>query len=396
MGATTFSRVILAVIGLAALAILVTGCVRVGSEGKLVPFFNDPEDRFGRSVSINGDNMVIGVPGDDDAGTNAGAAYFFYWDGVSWTEGAKLNASDATAEDPFGSSVAISSDTVVIGAERNDHSGKEDPGAAYVFRWDGVNWIQEAKLTAFNADKEDLFGASVAIDGDTVVVGAQSDNFFAPSTPGSAHVFLRGGTTWSQQGKLTTLDAIYAPLFGTSVAISGDLVVVGAVDNGCSGAAGAAYVFLRTGTEWIIDSTLTTGNSSSYNFGKSVAISGDTIVVGANDDLHAGPQSGAAYVFNRVGFQTWQEEAKLTATDAAKGDLFGVSVSINGDADTVVIGATPGRCFEAVPGKGPGASYVFRRDGTSWSQYDKMMASDAANDDHFGESVSISGSWMVV
>ncbi len=344
-------------------------------------------DGFGRSVAISGNTVVVGAGGDEDAGLQqSGSAYVFQRSGTAWSEQAKLTASDAAAEDFFGSSVAISGDTVVVGAYRDDDAGNSS-GSAYVFQRNGTAWSEQAKLTAGDAAAEDLFGFSVAISGDTVVVGA----YDADLGSGSAYVFRRNGTAWSEQAKLTAGDAAAGDGFGRSVAISGDTVVVGAYRDDDAGiSSGSAYVFQRNGTTWNEQAKLTAGDAAAGDeFGRSVAISGDTVVAGALLDDDAGNSSGSAYVFQRNG-TAWSEQAKLTAGDAAGGDVFGRSVAISGD--TAVVGADG----DDDAGFSSGSAYVFQRSGTAWSEQAKLTAGDGAADDWFGRSVAISGDTALV
>jgi hypothetical protein len=263
---------------------------------------------------------------------------------------AKLTASDGAAYDDFGYSVAISGDTVVVGTHYDDDNGFES-GSAYVFERNQTgadNWGQVAKLTASDAAADDRFGVSVAISGDTVVVGAWGDADNGTQS-GSAYVFERnqtGADNWGQVAKLTASDAAAGDWFGYSVAISGDTVVVGAPgddDNGSQ--SGSAYVFGRNQTgadNWGQVAKLTASDGAAGDwFGYSVAISGDTVVVGAPYDDDNGAYSGSAYVFerNQTGADNWGQVAKLTASDAAAVDCFGISVAISGDAGAIVVGA---------------------------------------------------------
>ncbi|MGI8758559.1 MAG: Calx-beta domain-containing protein, partial [Acidimicrobiales bacterium] len=221
----------------------------------------------------------------------------------------------------------------------------------------GTTWAQQAKLTAIDAAAGDRFGRSVAVSGDTAVVGAYlDDDAFAGTDSGSAHVFTRTGTTWAQQAKLTAIDAAAGDRFGRSVAVSGDTAVVGApFDDPTDTDSGSAYVFTRTGATWAEQAKLTAADGAADDhFGRSVAVSGDTAVVGAHfdDDDDAGTDSGSAYVFTRTG-TTWAQQAKLTAADAAAYDYFGYSVAVSGD--TAVVGARG----DDDAGLDSGSAYVF-------------------------------------
>jgi len=301
---------------------------------------------------------VVGAYLDNDACIpvtsfcDSGSAYVFTRSGTTWTEEQKLTASDATTTDRFGFSVAISGDTTVVGASQDDDAGSAS-GSAYVFTRSGTTWSEQAKLIASDADVGDLFGTSVAVSGGTTVVGAFA-NDDAGATSGSAYVFTRSGTTWSEQAKLTASDARVDAQFGSSIAVEGDTVVVGAVRDDDGGRhSGSAYVFTRSGATWSQQAKLTASEPAIRDFfGNSVSVSGDTVVVGSNLDDDAGRDSGSAYVFTRSG-TTWSEQAKLAASDATARDQFGNSVSVSGG--TVVVGARS----DDDAGSSSGSAYVF-------------------------------------
>lgn len=302
---------------------------------------------------------------------------------------AKLTANDAAAVDEFGISVAIAGDTAVVGAWLDDTSAGADAGSAYVFvRSNGV-WSQQAKLTANDAAAADHFGASVSISSDTIVVGAYSANVGA----GAAYVFVRNGTVWSQQAKLTANDAASSNQLGFSVAISGDTVLAGAIlGDGPVSNSGAAYVFVRSGTTWTQQGKLlATDGANGDKFGTSVAISGDTALIGAPyDDNSAGNDAGGAYVFIRSG-TAWTQQAKLAPADLAALDGFGSSVALDGETAFV---SSPNA--NVGTGFGGGAAYVFTRSGAVWSFQARLSASDSAANDYFGTSVALNADTAVV
>src|SRR6266498_3365366 len=213
----------------------------LSQEAKLTAGDAASGDQFGAAVGISGETAVVGAPvGDTAAGPNAGSAYVFVRSGTSWSQQAMLTASDAAVFDLFGRALAVSGDTAVIGAPSDDTDAGPNAGSAYVFVRSGTSWSQQAKLTASDAAASDTFGDAVGISGDTAVVGAQ----FGDTIAGSAYVFVRSGTSWSQQAKLTASDAAAFAFFGAAVAISGDTVVVGALadDTDAGSNAGSAYV----------------------------------------------------------------------------------------------------------------------------------------------------------
>jgi len=358
-------------------------------------------DRFGRSVAISGDTVIVGAYTEDGVGSWHGAAYVFERNqggADSWGEVTKLTASDGADDDRFGTSVTISGDTVVVGAYYEDGAGS-DRGAAYVFERNqggADSWGEVTKLTASDGADDDWFGTSVAISGDTVVVGA----FREGGDRGAAYVFERnqgGADSWGEVTKLAASDAENGDGFGFSMAISGDTVVVGAIEeDGAGSSRGAAYVFVTADGQWkeVAIPRASDAEDDDY-FGRSVAISGDTVVVGAAGEDGAGSLSGAAYVFerNQGGADAWGEVAKLAASDGWLYDYFGTSVAISGD--TVIVGATG----EDGAGSGRGAAYIFERNqggADKWGEVTKLTASDAEDSDQFGTSAAISGDTVVV
>jgi len=382
-------------------------------KAKLTASDKAANDYFGYSVSNSGDVVVVGAYLADPGGTSAaGAAYVFVKPGGGWagmTQTAKLTASDKTADDYFGSSVSISGDVIVVGAYLADPGGTSAAGAAYVFVKPGGGWAdmtQTAKLTASDKTEDDYFGWSVSISGDIVVVGARLADPGGTNYAGAAYVFVKPGGGWTdmtQTARLTASDKAASDCFGWSVSISGNVVVVGAryADPGGINGAGAAYVFVKPGGGWtdMIQTAKLTASDKAANdwLGASVSISGDVVVVGAyGSDLGGTESAGAVYVFVKPGggWANMTQTAKLTASDKAENDYFGWSVSIS--SDVVVVGA-----YNAIlDGKtAAGASYLFVKPGGGWAdmtQTAKLTASDKAANDNFGWSVSISGDVVLV
>ena len=359
-------------------------------EKKLTASDGYNSDEFGYAVAVSGDTAVIGSRYDDDYGTNSGSAYVFKRSGSSWTQEQKLNASDAQAHDYFGWSVAISGDTTVVGAQREDQQGT-DAGAAYVFARTGTLWSQQGKLTAYDGTTSDYFGTAVATTSDTAVVGSYLDNNARGSDAGAAYVFARTGTTWKHQLKIIASDGGSSDHFGYAVSISGNTALIGSrYDDDRGTNAGAAYVYTRTGTSWSVQEKLTASNGgTSDHFGEAVSVSGDLAVVGAYLEDHRGGDAGAAYIFSRSG-TLWSQQQKITAQDGMGSDWFGSAVAVSGDQ--VIVGSR----YDDDKGTNSGAAYLYKRSGSTWVHWMKWVAKDGYSSDYFGLSVALSGDVPVV
>ena len=367
-------------------AVASVACAARLEQDKLLASDGATSDWFGRSVSINGNYCIVGAANNDDNGNDSGSAYIFKYDGENWTEQAKLLASDAAPDDRFGYSVAISGDYCIVGATQDDDNGT-NTGSAYIFIRSGETWTEQDKLTASDANDDDKFGYSVSIDGSYAIIGACGDDDNG-SNAGSAYIFKRDGTTWTEQAKLLASDGATNDSFGGSVSIKADYCIVGA-KNGNS-FLGSAYIFKRDGTTWPEqDILLASDGASTDSFGCSVSIDGSYCIVGANNNDENGSNSGSAYIFKRDD-TTWSQQAKLLASDGASTDYFGYSVSISGDY------AIMGAYGDDDNGSMSGSAYIFKRDDTSWSQQAQLLASDGADQDLFGSSVSISGDYCLI
>lgn len=358
-------------------------------------------DNLGYSVAASSDTFVVGAFGDD---SSRGAAYVFVKPNGGWsgnlTQTAKLVASDGATGDLFGFAVAISGETIVVGAVGDNGTR----GSAYVFVKPGGGWsgtlTETAKLTAADGAGGDNFAGTVAINGDTLVAGAPLDTIGANAQQGSAYVFAKPGGGWvttsTFTAKLTASDGITNDTFGGSVALSGDTLVAGAMGFFSEPAPDAAYVFIKPGGGWVTTSTftaklITSDGIGTDMFGFSAAISGDTVVVGASDDDN---YQGSAYIFIKPGggwSGTLTETAKLTAADGAAGDRFGLSVAVI--SDTVVTGA-PG------DDSGQGSAYLFVKPSGGWvttaTFATKLRASDGAADNFFGFAAAANGETVLI
>ncbi len=331
-------------------------------------------DLFGVSVCVSGDTACVGAP----FGGGTGSAYVYTRrDGV-WTRQQELSPNDVAADDLFGISVAVSGDTALVGAAYDDAAGVNS-GSAYVFtRTDGV-WTEQQELVPDEGSLNNWFGFSVSLSGDTALVGSFYGDNGGPY-PGTAYVFTRNDGVWTRQQRLAP-DAAERGNFGRTVSVSGDTAVVG--DGG-----GSAYVFLRADGVWTQQQRLSASDAGA-GFGVSVSLSGDTALIGAAQDDDRGARSGSAYVFTRTA-GAWTERQKITAADAAANDEFGTHVCVSGD--TAVIGAR----FDDDRGTDSGSAYVFRRVDGVWAEQRKLIADDAGARDGFGHAASVSAGTAVV
>jgi len=352
-------------------------------------------DDFGYSVAVSGDTAVVGADVANTAvGPERGAAYVFVRSGDTWTEQAKLIAPDGAALDHFGWSVALSGDTAVVGAVQHANVASNTWGAAYVFVRSGTVWTQQAELSHGPAGSN-AFANSVALIGDTLVVGAP---YF--ESEGRAYVYVRAETTWTQQAELKAPDRAAGDSFGSSVALNGNTAVVGADGDDTPGGtdAGSAYVYVRFGTAWIRQAKLTASDGAADDlFGNSVAVNGNTAVVGAifgHSHSSLRLKSGAAYVFVRSG-GTWTQQAKLRPSDVGYQDRFGFSTAVIGDI--AVVGAPLHDTDQSTgTGSDTGSAYMFVRSGSTWTQQAKLIAAAGSGDYLFGISVAMTGNTAVV
>ena len=353
---------------------------------KLTADDGESGDWFGRRVSISGKYVIAGALHDND---DRGSAYIFERSAADWIQQAKLTASSPAAGDQFGCSVSISGDNAIVGADRNDYNGPWS-GAAYVFERTNAGWIQQAMLVPSDGRVGDRFGCAVSISGNYAIVGAYWDDDNGTSS-GSAYIFRKEASVWVQEAKLTASDGAKDDWFGYAVSISGNYAIVGSAlddDNGID--RGSVYVFRRSGSSWDQQAKLLAGDGDAGDeFGGSVCIEGNSAVIGAIGDDDAGEDSGAAYMFVRSG-NDWIQQDKLVASDAAAGDHFGNSVSIDGNYAVVAA------VLNDQMGAESGSAYIFRREGQSWDQQAKLTAPDAAGQDFFGQGVAIDGSYTVI
>jgi hypothetical protein len=356
-------------------------------------------DNFGDAVAISGDTAIVGAPEADPGGNaSAGAAYVFVRSSGVWKLQQKLVAADGAAGNRFGSAVAISGNTIVIGARYNSPAGIANAGAAYVFVRSNGHWQLQQKLTALDLDYNDNFGWSVAVSGDTVLVGARDRDTGGDADAGAAYVFVRLGTLWATQ-QILSIDGLAEDHFGESVALSGDTALVGVPDLDIVGApnGGAAYLYARANGVWTAATAqplFAIGSfADSDHFGCSVSLSGGTALIGASGhDAGGHPNAGAAYLFTRTSGAWGTLPQMVAAGDPADGDYFGGAVAVSGD--TAVIAT---QWHNSVIPTGTGAAYVIRRSEAVWGTAQMMLtAASAAADDWFGAALAVSGDTILV
>ncbi len=339
-------------------------------------------EMFGYSVAISSNSAIVGVQYDTQAAPGGGAAHVFVRSGFAWTHQAMLLASDAAMGDYLGFAVAIAGDTAVAGAPWADPGNLDRAGAAYVFTRSGTNWTQQQKLTASDAGAGSNFGQTVAIAGDTIIVGAPY-GYTGSVQSGSAFIFVRAGGVWAQQAKLTPSDPTRNMEFGGHVAISGDSVIVSAYRDPEKGKnAGAAYVFTRAGVVWTQQAKLMPADPQPYDwFGYGgVAISGDVAAVTQNEG--GGMRDfGSVYVFRRSGGH-WEQEQKIAAKPDGDPN-FACSLALSGKH--LVFGSS----WDGAAGPQAGAAYLYAYQDGEWKQMAKLCASDTETNDWFGTCVAI-------
>lgn len=341
-----------------------------------------PGDHFGQSVSICNDYMIVGAYGNS-------SAYIFKRDGLNWLQQTKLFDLHREEKDHFGFSVSMSGENIIVGTKQSRRGSY-----AYIYERKGVSWFEQENVTA--SDHHDsgvyYFGPQVSIHGDYAIVGSITDRDQGKNS-GSASIFKNDGSNWTRQVRLIASDSSAGTFFGSSVSINGDYAIVGAVNsyNWDQPAEGSVYVFERNGTIWTEQTKLTVGGSIYDSFGRSIAICGDYVMVGAPDDDGNENDSGSIYIFKRNG-ASWIQQDKLTASDGSTGDAFGRTISTNNDY--IIVGAPYDD--DDLNGRDSGSIYVFKRVGTNWIQETKLTAWDGAPQDHFGSSVSIDGYYIIV
>lgn len=347
------------------------------------------DDQFGNSVSINGNYAVVGAYRKDVSGhMNQGGAYIFFRNNGIWTQQAILVSSDGIADDAFGGSVYMgdNADYAIIGAKQVMIGANFQQGAVYIFSRSGTTWTQLAKLTASDGAESDLFGQSVSMDGDYLIVGAPG----YISSSGAAYIFFKGaGWTTGQayQAKLTAVGALTGDSFGSDVGISVDQVIIGAPGfdlNPSSQAWGACYIFAKVSNVWMQKARII-GPAVFAFFGISVTIEGDYAV--ASTTFYNSAKGQAQVYYKGAGWVNDQApQAILTAPDGVSMDSFGADIYLSNDQ--LIIGASG---VDYTASGNQGAAYLFKRTGTSWTYQRKIEDESKQIGENFGSAVSIDG-----
>ncbi|HMZ23208.1 MAG TPA: putative Ig domain-containing protein, partial [Blastocatellia bacterium] len=349
------------------------------------------DDRFGFAVAIDGDVVLAGAYRGDGAVASSGAAYAFVMRDSRYVESPRVIANDGAADDRFGQAVAMDGNTLVIGAKYDDIGQNTDQGSVYVFVRNGANWAFQQKLTAPNGAAVDLFGASVAVTGDLLVAGAPGYDSGQVFDIGAAYLFKRSGTTWTFQQKLiaAALESDEQDTFGDSVAIHGRTIAVSA--TGADALRGAVYVFRATNDVWFEEMKITAADSAFFDFfGSSISLYNDTLAVGVPfHKVGTKASQGAVYVYARSG-TSWPLQKKITDSFGAEKDFFGAAVSLHGDTLAIGVPAT-----DNTPAR-LGSTYIFNRTGSSWTREAKINAADGQENDGFGISVSLRNETLAV
>ena len=348
-----------AIIGIALLAGASLGQCELDPFQKLLPHDGLPEDLFSTGVAVEGSTAFVGAIADDEMGIQAGSAYVYEFTGTEWIERAEIFASDGDERDSFGWEIDMSGDLAVIGARNDDTwwGGFSAPGSAYVFRYDGQDWLEEAKLTAPDAGEYDHFGEKVAVGGNVVAVAAPDH-----ATVGAFYIFRYDGTNWVQEQKIFATARC-----GQSMAMEDDLLVIG---DPCSGSE-SALIYRFDGSQWFLDQQI-----HDRGLGVAVAISGDVLVIGS----HAGP---GAVVVARFDGSEYQVEQTILPVD---GDSFGSRMAL--ENDLLLVGGRTDHGFKA-------AVFVFRNHEGNWLQ-ERTLVSPNAHSDVFASKIGIGESVAVV
>ncbi|MFT5542281.1 MAG: hypothetical protein ACI97K_001488 [Glaciecola sp.] len=349
-------------------------------------------DSFGYSAAIDGTTLLIGAyKADIDGVIDAGAAYVYVLGDNGWHQQAKLVADPAFAEDTLGGKVALKNDVAMLGVMLRDDKGK-DSGAVVSFERESSTWKQNQIFTAPDAKPGDAFGQSIALTENHLIIGAPRNDAVEVDS-GAAYIYKRERDTWRYQTKITASDGAAGDLFGISIAVDGNTILVGAdLHDEKAENAGAVYVYVLDDNQWKQEAKLIASDGGKTDiFGVRVALSKNTALVSArrDDTEELGIDAGSAYIFVRDG-NTWTQQGKLTSPDGQADDRFGRDVALSGDI--AIISAMN----HDANGSNTGALYVYKNGSDGWRYTSKFLAKSSMPDDKFGWSVALSNSVAVV
>ena len=374
------------------LAFMSVNCIKLSAqtETKLVASDGAAGDNFGYRCAISGEFVIVGSPyNDNEKGIDAGAAYIFHRKGDEWSETQKLTGSNTADSNLFGYAVDIDGDYAIVSACWSDQDG-EKSGSAYIYKYNGSKWKEEAFLTANDAFKADVFGIAAAICGDYVIVGSLFDDDCGTTT-GSAYIFKKMGTDWIEQDKLLPGDCAANDRFGVEVEIQGDYALVTSQydDNEMGHDAGAVYIFKRDGNNWQeLDKLIPADSAGNVGYGLG-SIYADQIVVGAYADDKILKNAGLAYIYNRYGDQ-WVEVDRLRPDDLKEGDQFGSFCSFYKERIAISANSADDVAPDA------GACYVYRWNKSEWYQEMKITPSDGDTLDKFGTQMDLDEEYLLI
>ena len=358
-------------------------------EYKLIPLDGESEDRFGVSVSTWEDYVVVGAPNDDDNGGNSGAVYLFKSINNSWIQEVKLVASDLSPESNFGSSVSIHNDAILIGAPFDSENG-EQSGAAYIFRYDGFQWVEEAKIFPNISSDFAWFGGSVTLNEEFAIISAGQDSENGNGS-GAVYIYKKIGFDWVEEVKLMASDGQPGDFFGVRISYFDNFLIIGAShddDNGEN--SGAAYIFEYEEPNWIEKEKITASDAmEGARFGWSVSINNGRAIVGAHRDDSNGEDSGAAYLYEFDNIE-WGEVGKILSSDNSQGDNFGRSVSFF--KQYIVVSAAG--LFN--PDSFTGVFYLYLNNGGEIEEISKISPTDGEDGDLFGGILYSNDSLIIV
>ncbi len=348
-------------------------------ELEIVPADLETGDSFGSSSDIQGDVAVFSAHFSDEIAPEAGAVYVFRRGASGWQQEVKLTPADLAQDDNFGYSCSLDGDVLVISAPRHNAMGTQ-VGAVYVYRYDGNSWNQEQKLFPPTPLAFGRFGTDVSVSGDVIAVGRYR---VVGGVLGEVHLFRYNAGIWAIEDTVTGADSVVGDLYAYSLDLDGDELVVGAYLDDTFG---SMYFYRRNGSTWEFKQKVFAIDKQDGDlFSKGISMDGDVVVTGSNREDQLGTDAGAAYVFRFSGSE-WVHEQKLLASDGRVMDRFGTHIAVNDGL--IVVGS---RLDDHVGGVDAGSAYIFRYDGSSWTERRKLIGSDSAAGDWAGHTVATDG-----